>query len=284
MNLQPFYELRERLHVTVNAGVNLITEDFRLKRAAEAIAPFAKAAPVFQKIDQMVKKLISPVCPDRSMVLLDTLALLDAVLITQGQTGAAGTIESLGDHEEDADFFQYYTNINSRTLRPLVDAMTGTGGGRYNVIQETYNASPKLFDDFRIRRLLVNCLGDSYAEIGNMAAQWLKEKGSDIVPILKKDFDPKGKKEMVHRVEIIAEIAGAKENEFYLEQIPKSQKEVKEVLIESLRFEQGNADILLDLMKSEKGKAKASAQWASGFMNSEKIHQKSGQAIYWQSV
>ena len=87
MNLQPFYDLRERLHVVANAGVNLITEDFRLKRAVEAIAPFAKVSPVFQKIEQMVKKLISPACPDRSMVLLDTLALLDAVLTTQGQIG-----------------------------------------------------------------------------------------------------------------------------------------------------------------------------------------------------
>lgn len=271
MNLQPFYDLRERLHTAANAGVNLITEDFRLKRAQEAIAPFAKTSPVFQRIDLMVKKLMEPSCQNRSMVLLDTLALLDAVLTTQGTSGAAGELEPLGDHADDEGFFVHYKDISSGVLRPLKEAMTTTGGGRYNVIQDAHTAAPEVFDDYRIRSLLVDSLGDSYSEIAGMAAGWLKEKGPEIIPILKKGFDPKGKKEMVHRVNIIAELAGAGENAFYLEQIPKSAKEVKEVLIESLRFDKGNTKYLMDLTKSEKGKAATCAKWALSFMDYEDI-------------
>lgn len=176
MNLQPFYELRERLHAAANAGVNLITEDFRLKRAAAAIEPFAKASPIFKKIDQMVKELTDASCTNRSMVLLDTLALLDAVLVTQGVNVAEGDLEPLGSHVEDEGFLKNYRNIPAGMFRPLREAMTGTGGGRYNVIVDTHKACPELFDDFRIRGLLVDCLGDSYAEIASQAASWLKEK------------------------------------------------------------------------------------------------------------
>lgn len=95
---------------------------------------------------------------------------------------------------------------------------------------------------------------------------------------MKKGFDPEGKKEMVHRVNIIAGVSGAKENAFYLEQLPKSKKEVREALIEALHFEPQNAELLLNLIKTEKGRAKASAQWASGFMDSEEIRK------YWKKT
>lgn len=279
MNLQPFYDLRERLHTAANAGVNLITEDFRLKRAQEAIAPFAKASPIFQKIDLMVKKLMEPSCQNRSMVLLDTLALLDAVLTTQGTNGAVGELEALGDHADDEGFFAHYKDISSGVLRPLREAMTGTGGGRYNVIADAHTAAPEVFDDYRIRKLLVDSLGDSYSEIAVMVAGWLKERGAEIIPVLKKGFDPKGKKEMVHRVNIIADIAGADENAFYLEQIPKSAREVKEVLIESLRFDKGNTKYLLDLTKSERGKAALCAKWALSFMEYEDIQKCQAESL-----
>ena len=49
MNLQPLYDVKERLEQAAMAGVGLLGEDFRLKRAAEAMAPLAAARPVFKK-------------------------------------------------------------------------------------------------------------------------------------------------------------------------------------------------------------------------------------------
>lgn len=276
MNLQPFYELRERFHTVANAGVNLLSEDFRLKRAAAAIAPYAKASPVFAKISKMTNELLEPNCENASLKLLDTLALLDAVLTTQGSSGVQGELELFGNEEEDERFFHSYKNISSNVLRPLREAMTGTGSGRYNVILDTYNATPEVFEDFRVRGLLIGCLGDSYSEIASLAVQWLSQMGEAVIPALKQGFDPEGKKEMVHRVNIIANIAGAKENDFYLEQLPQSKKEVKEALIEALHFEPKNADLLVDLMKSERGRAKASARWSTSFMDTPEIR------TYWE--
>lgn len=276
MNLQPFYELRERLHTASNAGVNLLTEDFRLKRAAEAIQPFSKASPVFAKIVAMTNHLIEPICENRSMVLLDTLALLDAVLTTQGSVGVQGELELLGTEEANQSFFANYRNISSSVLQPLREAMTSTGGGRYNVILETHEIMPEIFEDFRIRTLLIGCLGDSYSEIADLAVSWLSKLGEEILPELKSGFDTVSKREMVHRVHIIADIAGAKENDFYLEKLADSKKEVREALIEALHFEPKNAEYILALIKSERGKTKASAKWASSFMDTPEIR------AYWE--
>lgn len=277
MNLQPFYELRDRLHTVANAGVNLIMEDFRLQRAAAAVEPFAKASPVFAKIDQMLKKMLSPDCADRALVLLDILALLDAVLVTQGINQAPGELERiLGDVEE--DFFGHYKNIPASVLRPLKQAMTGTGGGRYNIIEETHRNYPEVFDDYRVQKLMIKGLGDSYSELASLYADWLSEKGEKVLPLLKEEFDPAGKREMVHRVHIIAKLAGEKENEFYVSQLPESKKEVREALIEALRFSPSNAPLLLQLIKTEKGRTKAAAQWASGYMDIEENR------IYWQKT
>ena len=51
MNLQPLYDVKERLEYAAVAGVSLLGEDFRLQRAAEGLKPLAAASPVFGKID-----------------------------------------------------------------------------------------------------------------------------------------------------------------------------------------------------------------------------------------
>ena len=50
MNLQALYDLKERLEHAAIAGTSLLQEDFRLRRAVEALAPLAKANPVLEKI------------------------------------------------------------------------------------------------------------------------------------------------------------------------------------------------------------------------------------------
>lgn len=278
MNLQPFYELRDRLHTAANAGVNLIMEDFRLQRAAAAVEPFAKASPVFGKIDQMLKKMLSPDCTDRALVLLDILALLDAVLVTQGTNQVPGELERIPCTAGDEDFFAHYKNIPASILRPLKQAMTGTGGGRYSIIEEMHKNYPEVFDDYRVQKLMVKGLGDSYSELASLYADWLSEKGEKVLPLLKEGFDPAGKREMVHRVHIIAKLAGEKENEFYVSQLPESKKEVREALIEALRFSPSNAPLLQELLKTEKGRTKAATQWALGYMDTEESR------TYWQKT
>ena len=49
MNLSALYELKEQLEAAAVYGTGLMTEDFRLKKAAAQMGPLAQAAPVFKK-------------------------------------------------------------------------------------------------------------------------------------------------------------------------------------------------------------------------------------------
>ena len=109
---------------------------------------------------------------------------------------------------------------------------------------------------------LVQALGASYAELAEDVAGWLKEMGESMLPLLEKGFDPKGKKEMLRRVEVIDAIAGAKANEFYLNQLPDAEKEIRQALIYALRHSRENEELLLSLIKTEKGRAKKMAYCA----------------------
>ena len=43
MNIAPIYELKSRLRAAAIAGTNLLSEDFRLKKAIEGFEPLAKS-------------------------------------------------------------------------------------------------------------------------------------------------------------------------------------------------------------------------------------------------
>ena len=133
MNLGAVYELRERLETAAIAGVNLISEDFRLKRAVQQMEPLGKASPVFRKIELMAKKLVEPECEDRAGVLLDTLGLVDAVLCTQGSTQTEGEIEDLDTPASDGNI--YYPASYSK-LAPVLEAFRSTGSGRYAIVED----------------------------------------------------------------------------------------------------------------------------------------------------
>ena len=123
MNLSAVYELRDRLETAAVAGMNLISEDFRLKRAVQQMEPYAKASPVFRKIYEMAQTLILPECQDRAGTLLDTLGLVDAVLCTQGILQTDGEIEELEPIPSGGDL--YSPIPYSRLLRA-----SGEGGMR----------------------------------------------------------------------------------------------------------------------------------------------------------
>ena len=71
MELQGLYELHERLGAAAVAGVNLIGDDFRLRRAVEQIRPLAQAVPVIKKLYTMAENVMAPDCEDRPGCLLE---------------------------------------------------------------------------------------------------------------------------------------------------------------------------------------------------------------------
>ncbi len=252
MNLQPLYDVQERLEHAAVAGANLLGEDFRLKRAMEGLAPLAAASPVFGKISAALEGLLSAPPEGRGGRLLDALSLVDAVAYTQGKTGCPGALEPLPHGTGTCQTLSY------RQLQPLLEALTGTGSGRYGTLEETWKEHPEYFSDYRVLPALVNGLGDSYGDLAEQNQKRLIQLGPVSIPLLKAGFDPARGKDMVRRVTVLDAVAGAAENDFYRAQLPEAKKEVRAALICALRHDTGNLPFLLDLLQTErKGEARS---------------------------
>lgn len=264
MDLRPFYELRERLKTGAVAGAGLAPEDFRLTRAAEAMAPLEAASPVFAKLGALVRNLLSPECADRAGALLDAVTLADAILCTQGAVAAEGPVEPLTP----IGAGKVVTNVPYSLLSPLLEALTSSGSGKYSFVLNTHREQPELFKDYRVQEAMIKALGASYGELADQVEQWLSMEDENLLPLLKLGFDPKGKKDMVRRLRVIEAIAGPEAEEFYQSQLAGSEREVRQELIHALGRSEGNADQLIDLCRTEKGNAKKAAHWALSRMES----------------
>ena len=246
-SLQPLYDVKERLEYAAIAGTNLLDEDFRLQRSAQAMRPLAAASPVFGKISAGLDALLDSPADRRPGLLLDVLGLVDAVAYTQGTHGLAGDIQDLpagGGACREVPYSQ---------IIPLLTALTAAGGGRLEVIRTNWEAHPEYFSDFRVLPAVVNGLGDSYGEIGDLNAEILKALGPIALPLLKADFDPAGKREMVRRVEVIAAVEGEGATSWLRAILPEAKKDVRPAVLTALGGDARNTGLLLELAKTERG-------------------------------
>lgn len=263
MDITPIYELKTRLRAAMIAGADLLSEDFRLKKAAENFAPLAGSSPVFAKINEMAGKLTNG---GSSEELLDTITLVDAVITTLGTTEVKGDIEPLDVSETPS----VTANAPYSRLSAVIDALTATGSGNYATFIDVRQNSPELLRDYRVIPALVKGLNASYAELAEEVCKTLLDMGKEVIPLLKIGFDPKGKKDMLRRVIVIEGLGGAEENDFYLEQLENAEKDVRKTLVYALRHDEGNADKLIELTKTEKGKIKDAAYFALAKFKCEK--------------
>ena len=264
MNFEPLYELKNRLENVAIVGINLVKDDFRLKRAIEQVKEYSNAAKVFKQIYDMGNSLISTDDEDKCDLFLDLLALLDAVLCTQATTYSGDKPQEIKTITKNKDF---YKELHYSELSPLIYAFTETGGGRLNIITDSFKTNPEIMKDFRVKTYMIHGLSDKYSEIADRMVKELKKQGKEVIPLLKDGFDPQGKREMISRLEIIASICKEEENDFYKYCIENGSKEIKEIAIGFLMYDQNNVDYLLDLTKTEKGKLKNKAFEALSYMS-----------------
>lgn len=273
MNLEALYELRDRLEDSAIAGLGLLGEDFRLKRAVDKIEAYTNINPVFKQIYSMSLKLLEggKDGSEAASQLLDTLALLDALLCTQGSLYTQDEKDSIVEIDTSLNSGEVFKQLPYSRLKPVIEAFSSQGGGRYAVISEAYKNEPEIFEDFRMKYWLIYALGDSYSEISQLAEEWLKKEDKSVCPLLKRGFDAKGKKEMARRVEIIASLAKNQENDFYRSLIEddEASKEVREAAIYALGAEPENEEFLIGLVKTERGKCREAALSSLSCMEGE---------------
>ena len=267
MNFEPLYELKNRLENVAIVGINLAKDDFRLKRAVEQVKEYSTAAKVFKQIYDMGNSLISTDDEDKCNLFLDLLALLDAVLCTQATTYSGDKAQEIKTIAKNKDF---YKELHYSELSPLVYALTETGSGRYEIIEDTIENNSKLLNDFRVKNYMIHALSDKYSEISYMITEELKKQTKEIVPLLKDGFDSQGKREMIYRLDIITSLCKEEENDFYKYCIENGSKEIKEIAIGALKYSQNNIDYILDLTKTEKGRLKNKAFEALSYMSDDR--------------
>ena len=246
MNFEPLYELKNRLENVAVVGINLAKDDFRLQRAVEQIKEYSTVAKVFKQIYDMGNSLISTDDEDKCDIFLDLLALLDAVLCTQATTYSREKPQEIKSIAKNKDF---YKELHYSELSPLIYAFTETGGGRYQVIENTIKNTSEIMNDFRVKTYMIKGLSDSYTAIGDLMIEELRKLGKEVIPLLKDGFDPQGKREMLARLDIISHIGKENENDFYKYCIENGSKEIKEFAIGALKYSQDNIDYILDLTK-----------------------------------
>ncbi len=222
-----------------------------MKKAVEGFVPLGAASPVFAKIAEMTNDLLTNNSPAN---LLDAITLVDSVITTLGTVEAKGEIsdlETIGGGE--------ILEIPYSRLSAAINSLTTKGSGNFNTFNDIRENNPELLRDYRVCPALTAGLGASYTELADAVFEVVSEMGNEMIPFLERGFDPKGKKEMVQRVRAIENIAGAAENAFYLEQLESSEKDVRKALIYALRHDDSNAEKLIELVKTEKNKAKEAA-------------------------
>ena len=271
MNLELLYELKNRLENVAIVGINLVKDDFRLQRAVDQMKGYASAAKVFKQIYEMGQKLIEGDEEDKCDLFLDLLALLDAVLCTQATTYSGDNLQKI---ETTAGKENFYQELHYSELSQIVSAFTGTGGGRLAIIENAFETSPEMFDDFRLKSYMIDGLSDKYSGIADRITRELKKKDKDIVPLLKDGFNPQGKREMIARLDIIGAICKEDENDFYKYCIENGSKEMKENAISELKYCQDNIDYILDLIKTEKGSVKNKAYVSLLWMNDSRAEKE----------
>lgn len=292
--MNPLVELKERLvHITI-AGTELLEEDFRLKKTMETFSVLAEKNPIFQKLYLGLKQLFEAEKPQKPIMLLNILGLLDAVLYTQAQTGMEGDYQEIVTSQHLNMPEQYRYSI----IKPVLEALSTTGSGRLNVVEDAVKHTPEIFKDYRILNALIQDLDDTYGEMASLVTRILeglstgkslgfyeydeneyrnskfrhyplpKVDSTSLIELLKEQFDPQGKRVMAKRLKLIATIAKETENDWYLSILKTAKKEVREECISALQYCEDNIPTLLELAKKERGKAKDMVYQVLGMMHS----------------
>lgn len=188
MSLALIEESAKEVRRLAIAGSPLAVGDFRLKKLVAPLEQAGAKAPVFAQVAKAINDLVNGNEADSATHLLQLSTLLNAILYTQGQTATDGPYGEM----ETCVTNSSTTKTPARVLKPLIEALTNSGAGRFEVVKSACERGA--FNDLRLVDPAIHALGDNYPELADLVAEKiLPAYGPGIVPRLKEKFDPKGK-------------------------------------------------------------------------------------------
>lgn len=211
------------------AGSVVAPGDFRLKKLVPALEKAGEKAPVFAKVAGSAAKLIDSNEKSSAAALLELSTLINAVLYTQGETGATGELCPI----ETTNVSGHHTRTTARMLKPLLEALTSTGSGRLEIIKDAFERGA--FSDLRLVKPALAAIDDPYPDIADfLAEKVLPQYGKAVLPELRAKFDLKGKGGHPRRLALMHRIDPEATGPLVKEALENGSKEVKVVAIECL--------------------------------------------------
>ena len=257
MNAEILTSMRESLFQCALTGSERIAEDPRFSRALAELGNHRGEAKVLEELARRGEQLLLP-AEERGAQILDLLALLDAVLLTQSKAAGSGDEVLLEEAvQKEAIPELYYRQESYRSLESLRLALTESGKGRMEVLKAARESKRPYLEDLRLCPLFLRALGDRYAEFADAVETWIREeRPQSMLPLLRHAFAPEQKERLQCRYfALIDALSGGESESFYTDVIAKSQGELKETAIAALGAHPEFYGTLLSLEKTEKNKA-----------------------------
>src|SRR4051794_31981004 len=131
MSLALLQESAKEVRRLAIAGSALAIGDFRLKKLVPPLDQAGAEVPVFAQVAKAVSELVNGTEKTSAANLLQLSTLLNAILYTQGESSAEGPYREL----EMCSSKCSSTRTPARILKPLVQALTSAGAGRFEMVK-----------------------------------------------------------------------------------------------------------------------------------------------------
>ncbi len=229
------------------AGSSVAPGDFRLKKSIAPLEQAGAKAPVFAKVAQSIQALVDSTDKTAAAALLELTTLVSAVLYTQGTTGIEGEITPI----KTTDLGVRSTQTSARTIKPLLEALSTTGSGRLEIVQDAVTRD--LFRDLRLIGPAVRAIDDAYPDIADLIVkQVLPIYGIAILPDLRASYDLKSKSAgHVRRLTLMHRLDPAGSRELVEQTLAEGSKELKVAAIECLGESEADIGYLLEQCKAK---------------------------------
>lgn len=269
--LNQVYDEARRLAV---AGSVVARGDFRLKKLIPPLEQAGAKAPVFARVAEAAKAVVDGTEAASAGNLLELTALVTAVLYTQGETGAPGTLEPI----ETVDLGGELTQTSARLLKPLLEALNRTGSGRLDLIEDAHKRGA--FRDLRLIKPALNALDDPSQDIAEyLADDVLPMYGKAILPELRAKFDPKAGKGQSRRLKLMHRIDPAETRELVKQSLEVGTKDVKIAAISCLGAEKEDLAHLVEHAGSKQQDVRGAAYHALAKIDDPKAVEVLAKAI-----
>ncbi|WP_340023164.1 HEAT repeat domain-containing protein [Paenibacillus sp. FSL K6-1096] len=244
--LQELHQEFRRLYI---AGSELAAGDFRLKRLLPQLQQLGERSPVFKKLGEGVETLLEPGGAEGAApgaALLEVTLLLESVLYTQGTVQAEGTPGPIPVRS-----FTLQTKQPYRKLAPVLEALSTTGSGRYEVVVDAFKEG--VFQDLRLLPVAVSALNDPYSELAEYAKnKILPSYGPEISSYLLESFNPAGGRSEVRKLEAIAAAGASSHLDVIVHAAENGSDEIRAAAIKCLGGYEEYTDALLEWSADKK--------------------------------